>query len=376
MNIDAARVRGLLKGFDFKTLFREQLGWDNYSSQLDIPIDGSAYRLTAIAEKRGFVAYVCTNIPERAIRLKIDRQVTKSVREHLVVYADRDEGQQVWHWVRREAGRPLASRDHRFDASKTGDPLIQKLETLAFSLEQEETLTIVDVAGRVKTALDVDKVTKRFYDSFKTEHAAFLKFIKGIKSNPDLQWYTSLMLNRLMFVYFIQKKGFLDGDVDYLRNRLNRMQAEHGKNKFHTFYRYFLLRLFHDGLGKAPADRKPELEKLLGKVPYLNGGFFEVHPLESAYPKIDIPDKAFEKLFDFFDACQWHLDERPLRADNEINPDVVGYIFEKYINQKQMGAYYTKEDITEYISKSTVIPFLFATAEKKCAIAFKPDGAV
>ena len=69
-------------------------------------------------------------------------------------------------------------------------------------------------------------------------------------------------------------------------------------------------------------------------------------------PKIQIPDEAFTRLFDFFDAYHWHLDERPVRADNEINPDVLGYIFEKYINQKQMGAYYTKEDITGYIARN------------------------
>ena len=115
---------------------------------------------------------------------------------------------------------------------------------------------------------------------------------------------------------------------------------------------------------------------MLGKVPYLNGGFFEVHQLEEQNPDIDIPDEAFEKLFDFFDQYSWHLDERPLRNDNEINPDVVGYIFEKYINQKQMGAYYTKEDITEYISKNTIIPFLFDAARKKCAVAFNPDSAL
>ncbi len=86
------------------------------------------------------------------------------------------------------------------------------------------------------------------------------------------------------------------------------------------------------------------------------------------------PTRRSRKLFEFFEDFRWHLDERPLRADNEINPDVVGYIFEKYINQKQMGAYYTKEDITEYISKNTVIPFLFDAAEKKCPIAFKPDS--
>ncbi|NEQ19194.1 MAG: SAM-dependent DNA methyltransferase [Microcoleus sp. SIO2G3] len=55
---------------------------------------------------------------------------------------------------------------------------------------------------------------------------------------------------------------------------------------------------------------------------------------------------------------------------------MLGYIFEKYINQKQMGAYYTKEDITEYISKNTILPFLFDRAEKGCKVAFKPEGAV
>jgi len=113
-----------------------------------------------------------------------------------------------------------------------------------------------------------------------------------------------------------------------------------------------------------------------GRFPYLNGGMFERHDIEKRYgDDIQIPDKAFERIFDYFDQYQWHLDERPLRADNEINPDVLGYIFEKYINQKQMGAYYTKEDITEYISKNTVLPFLFDAARPKCKIAFEnPDG--
>jgi methylase of polypeptide subunit release factors len=86
--------------------------------------------------------------------------------------------------------------------------------------------------------------------------------------------------------------------------------------------------------------------------------------------RIEIPDRAFERVFAFFDAWDWRLDDRPLRNESEINPDVLGYIFEKYINQKQMGAYYTKEDITDYISKNTIIPFLFDRAQKLCANAF------
>ncbi|MFZ2658570.1 MAG: DNA methyltransferase [Victivallales bacterium] len=395
MKTNSEAVRKCLKSFDFNTLFLEHLGWDKHQAQLEIPMNGSTVNLTAIAQKRGFVAYICKSILDRPTRLKIDHQVTKSVREHFVIYADKPSGQQVWHWVRREPGKPLASRDHRFHVSQSGDHLIQRLELIAVNMQEEEVLTLPDITGRNREAFDVDKITKKFYERFKAEHAAFLKFIKGfpppakvdgkLEPHPDLQWYTSLMLNRLMFVYFIQKKGFLDEDTDYLRNRLSKVRQTRGEDNFHSFYRYFLLRLFHDGLGKSSKERKldPALEKLIGNVPYLNGGFFEEHKLEAAYT-IEIPDEAFEKLFDFFEYADkangvrwnWHLDERALRADNEINPDVVGYIFEKYINQKQMGAYYTKEDITEYISKNTIIPFLFDAARKKCDIAFKPGSAM
>jgi len=192
----------------------------------------------------------------------------------------------------------------------------------------------------------------------------------------DRAWYASLMLNRLMFVYFIQKKGFLDRNETYLTDRLASVQAAAGPGRFHSFYRQFLRRLFHEGLGQAKAARAPDLTHLIGDVPYLNGGLFDVHELEARHSGIDVPDEAFERLFAFFDAWDWHLDDRPLSSGKEINPDVLGYIFEKYINQKQMGAYYTKEDITEYISKNTVIPHLLEQARARCRVAFDGESSV
>ena len=157
MKIDVAAVRKCLKSFDFQTLFREHLGWDNHQAQLDIPVDGDTVRLTAVAQKRGFVAFVCPINPRPATRLKIDHQVTKSAREHFVIYADQAAGQQVWQWVRREPGKPLASRDHRFDVSQSGDPLIQRLEQIAVSLEEEESTharaTLPAVPGTPSTSI-------------------------------------------------------------------------------------------------------------------------------------------------------------------------------------------------------------------------------
>lgn len=377
MNLDAAKARTLLGTFDFGRLFTEELGWDRLSATFTIAVAGTTYALRAVGEKRGMAAVVCEapagqKIPDRATRRKIELQVAKTYLEHLVIFTDTGRAEQIWCWARRETGKPAMVTEHFWYATATNTGFLQKLQAIAFSLAEEDSLTLVDVTSRARAAFDVERVTKRFYDQFKAEHTAFLGFVSGITDVADREWYASLMLNRLMFIYFMQRKGFLNQQRDYLRERLAVCQREKGKDKFYSFYRYFLLRLFHEGLGGKA--RNPELEKLLGRIPYLNGGLFEKHPIEERCPDIKIPDEAFTRIFAYFERYQWHLDERPLRKDDEINPDVLGYIFEKYINQKQMGAYYTKEDITEYITKSTVIPFLFDAAKAKCKVAFENPG--
>lgn len=380
MAVNEPKIRKYLKSFDLVHLFKEELGWDTLGTTYSIPVDGSVFALEPLAQKRGMVALLCQplangTVPEYAVRRRIERELTKSAREHIVIYVDAAKTTQIWQWAKREKGRPTACREHTWRTTQSGDALVQKLRNIAFTLDEEEELSLVLVTGRAKAAFDIERVTKRFYDQFKTEQTKFLGFIKGIEDQGDREWYASVMLNRLMFVYFIQKKNFLDNDPNYLRNRLARVQGSQGKGRFHSFYRYFLLRLFHEGLGER--ERSAELDALLGKVPYLNGGIFAPHQLEQDEKnEIDIVDEAFERVFDFFDRYQWHLDERPLRNDNEINPDVLGFIFEKFINQKQMGAYYTKEDITEYIGRNTIVPYLFDAAKKECRIAFEPQGSV
>jgi hypothetical protein len=376
--IDIARIRRLIKGFDFDGLF-EELGWDRFRRALPIVVDGIEYQLTGVREKRGFQVFHYLvpsgqEFPTSEVMTKIQRAVAKSAHENIVVFSDESKTRQCYRIAKREDGKLLRSTGLDFHEGHSGEALAQRLSKLAISLEEEENIELVDVAKRA-SELFAERATRRFFTEFQRQRETFLTFIKGIKDIQQREWYSSLMLNRLMFVYFVQKKGFLDHDLDYLRNRLKRTQET--KKAFHEFYRYFLIRLFHVGLNKREADRTdPELETLLGKVPYLNGGIFDQHQIEIENKEIKIPDKAFEGLFDFFDQYTWHLDDRPLRNDQEINPDVLGYIFEKYINQKQMGAYYTKGDITEYISKNTIIPYLFEEAARRNTEPFRPEREV
>ena len=378
--LNERETRQYLKESEFENLFTQELGWDRHTQTLPVTVDETEYQLTAIAEKRGMVVFECPateadqRIPDYAIRRKIQKQVEKSVHEHFIIYTNAEKTTDIWQWVKHEQGKPDACREHRYNRNEqSGESLIQKLKTIAFSLAEEEQLTLFEVTGRVRTAFYAERVTKKFYDRFKKEHDAFLKFLNGIPDEEMQRWYASVMLNRLMFIYFIQKKDFLDNNESYLHTKLTESQAK-GTNRY---YKDFLCPLFFEGFAKPEAERSREMKRLLGKIPYLNGGIFQKHQLETLHGEnIEIPDNAFEQIFNFFEQYQWHLDDRPLKNDKEINPDVLGYIFEKYINQKQMGAYYTKEDITDYISKNTIIPFLFDAARKSCKIAFEGDTTI
>ena len=382
MPVSVEELRPHLQAFDFPRLFVESLGWDHYVTEpFVVRVNDRDYTLNPIAEKAGFAVYECdssvdNNIPQYPVRRKIESEVAKRTFEHLIIFTDPGRKAQVWQWVKREGGKPAACREYAYTTGGSGDHLLQRIQPLFVSLDEEPSLNIALVASRVRAALDVERVTKRFYERFQKELEDFGMFIEGITAQGDRDWYASLMLNRMMFVYFVQKQGFLDEDLDYLRNRMKMVREQGGGGRFQKFYRLFLLRLFHEGLGQPESQRAPDLAALLGRVPFLNGGLFDVHDLERDNPDISIPDAAFKLVFDFFDGYRWHLDERPYREDNEINPDVLGYIFEKYVNQKQMGAYYTKEDITGYISRNTVIPFLFDAAKEECPVAFGLDGGI
>ena len=379
MQISRERIRQLLRDFEFETLFIEELGWDRHTQRLNVTVDETEYLLTAIAHKRGMVVFLCAvtpdgTVPDSQIRRKIQREVTRSVHEHLIIFTDADKTTQIWQRViKRQSGRSSAPHEHRYHRGQSGEGLIQKLRTIVFSLDEEENLTLTDVVRRVDAAFNVERVTKQFYDRFKEEHTGFLEFLEGIPDQGMESWYASVMLNRLMFIYFIQKKGFLNDDMNYLRTKLGQSQA----NSNDRYYTDFLCPLFFEGFAKPECERNVEAQQLLGKVPYLNGGIFQRHQIEELHgERIQIANVAFEKLFSFFEMYHWHLDERPFKDDNEVDPEVLGYIFEKYINQEQMGAYYTQEDITEYISKNTIIPFLFDAARKGCRIAFEGEASI
>lgn len=379
----------LVREANFREMFITEMGWNNYHGVAELPpiiIDEVEYSFRTIAERSGFQVLQCEVdvLPQSAVCKRIDSKLRRNANDYIAIYILKNTEHHQWVTpVRQIEKRDLVTIE--YETVEKADFLFSKISDLSFA--NSERTTIVDVKERIQGAFAVnsEKITKEFYTGFKKEHNAFALFISGIddnielKNNRNKQWYTSVMLNRLMFCYFIQKKGFLDGNVNYLRDKLAWCQQKQGEDQFFkSFYQGFLVQLFQDGLNTPTHQR--EFEAVYGKIPYLNGGMFDRHQIEQDYAHIDIADEAFEHLFTFFDKWRWHLDTRISASGKDINPDVLGYIFEQYINDRaQMGAYYTKEDITEYIGRNCILPFLMdkvAHTTQDMEKEFRPNGYV
>ena len=376
-----------IQAANFQELFVSEMGWNNPKGQTLIQvshIDDTDYEFESIAERNGFQILTCLveKIPSASVCKKIDIKLRPSAHDYICIYMEPKGLHHEWVApVNKVEKRDIVTIE--YSSIDQAEFLFSKIDDLSFDLDEQT--TIMDVKQRIQGAfmVNAEQITKNFYAGFKKEHTQFVKYITGIndttddKSNKEKQWYASVMLNRLMFCYFIQKKGFLDMNENYLREKLNKVQQERGENAFfQSFYKGFLIHLFHEGLNGHQRD--DEFLEKYGRIPYLNGGMFDFHDIEKMFKDIDIEDEAFLHLFDFFDKWRWHLDTRITASGKDINPDVLGYIFEQYINDRaQMGAYYTKEDITEYIGKNCILPYLFDAVKKtSSAKDFREDGYI
>ena len=334
------RVRDCLHSFDFKRLFIEELGWSRAKSAKPIPVEVAArtWQATPLAELSGVVAFRVDGVPERDARLAIQKSLAQQAHENLVVFVDADQTRSVWLWVKREGSKRFP-REHLYVKGQPGDLFISKISGIVVDineLDEHGHFPLAQLVDRMKSALDVERVTKKFFREYDAERLEFVTLIEGIADEKARRWYASVLMNRLMFVWFLQRKHFLDGgNPDYLADQLAASQAR-GANQF---YRVFLQALFFEGFAKPPGERSAAATQLIGDIRYLNGGLFIPHKLERQHgDAICVPDRAFAGLFELFARYSWNLDDTPGGHDDEISPDVLGYIFEKYINQKAFGA--------------------------------------
>ena len=322
MSLNLPRVRTALQTFDYPSLFIEELGWNRPSSKRAVPLKGG-YALEEIAQLGGAKVYRVGSpdgeMPDKDTRKLLSKEAATVALEHVLIFERRERNETqalLLYWAKRD-GKKILPREHEFFRGQSGDLFLSKLSSMYVDLKELDErgdLGILEATRKLEGALDLEKVTKRFYGDFQKEHGKFREFILGINDERDRSWYASVLLNRLMFIYFLQKKGFLDGGrTDYLWEKYEETVSS-GKGYFEDF----LKPLFFEGFALSEEQRSPEAKKLLGKIKYLNGGLFLPHPIETKYEStLTVEDAAFAELLrsdgvkGLFERYSWHLDDTP-----------------------------------------------------------------
>src|ERR1035437_2667710 len=114
MALNIENTRTYLQGFDFKTLFIEELGWNNSKNKNAFPftVKESSFYRKAIAELSGATVYEITNdegnIPDSKTRDAISKEIQKINFEHILIFIDNNRSQTIWRWVKKQEKKNLA----------------------------------------------------------------------------------------------------------------------------------------------------------------------------------------------------------------------------------------------------------------------------
>jgi hypothetical protein len=186
---------------------------------------------------------------------------------------------------------------------------------------------------------------------------------KGIRD------FNKKLLGRIVFLYFIQKKGWLGvpsksdwgkGEFDFLSNLF-----KNTKNP-DLFYSELLSKLFFDTLNTKRKDDLIELVKGEPcRIPYLNGGLFEED--DKKHRNLIFPANLFKSLFDFFNQYNFTIyEDDPNDHTVAVDPEMLGHIFENLLeDNKDKGAYYTPKEIVHYMCQESFIEYLTTWFENK-----------
>lgn len=239
-----------------------------------------------------------------------------------------------------------------------------------------------------RTAFDVERVTDRFFVSYREVFEKVENEVKrSISDHEEVRLYTQRLFNRLMFIYFIQKKGWLsfNGDNNYMRALFN--EAEKNKENFLSQRLHWL---FFYGMGNAGLIQDPQLQGFLeakrGIVPFLNGGLFDIEDDYDAKlsdekrfqaADVEISNEAFERILLLFERYNFTIEEStPLDVQVAVDPEMLGKVFEELVTGRhETGSYYTPRAVVAFMCREALKHYLANSESNAEAIALFVDDA-
>ncbi len=219
----------------------------------------------------------------------------------------------------------------------------------------------------LKDAFSVDSLSDEFFKEYHRHYDIIIDYLAK-NANLDvkdsiLHDYVKKMMGRIVFLHFLQKKGWLNDDTNYLKNLFFMQPLDRQAD----FLEKVLEPLFF-GIFNTESDNRRELFEKEGwdrelleqwrELPYLNGGLFERDEVDDM--RITLPSKLFEDLFNFMASYNFTVDENdPDDAEIGVDPEMLGKIFESLLeDNKAKGAFYTPKEIVRYMCKESLIAYL------------------
>lgn len=189
--------------------------------------------------------------------------------------------------------------------------------------------------ARAGEILGTERVGRRFFEQFRLTLEAMAAGADRSARPEERRHLALIQLTRVLFLYFVQAKGWLDGRPDFLRRQVDRCLGRRGQ-----LHRHFLRPLFFGTLNRPAAER--ERSSTFGRIPFLNGGLFEPHPLERRC-RADFGNAVWRGAFDdLFERFEFTVREGS--APGTIAPDMLGRVFEGVMApaaRHASGTYYT-----------------------------------
>ncbi len=176
-------------------------------------------------------------------------------------------------------------------------------------------------------------------------------------------------LNRLMFLYFIAKKRWLNDNPKFIKWYWERYREEkrHGRVQDNTFYEMWLQVLFLQAFNNQYSHSHylpKDVDKVLAEAPYLNGGLFKRNDLDDL--KFHISDSLFEAVFSFFEKYNFTIrEELPLDVEVAVDPQMIGYVYESLSNvaeeiyeRQDLGIFYTPTVEVDFMCRRSMVEYL------------------
>ena len=226
-----------------------------------------------------------------------------------------------------------------------------------------------DRTGNIHRALgeafDVEAVTKRFFEEYKAVFDYAMKSVTGFGASDEeaKKLFVQTLFNRLMFVYFVSRKGWLkfNGSRDYLNALWKDYPAQSDDRNFYTNR---LVPVFFAGMNNPQSmdlvTNNPALYSLIGDVPFLNGGLFDETKLDKR-PDVVVPDDVVQKvLTELFDAFNFTvMESTPLDVEVAVDPEMLGKVFEELVTGRhESGSYYTPRPVVSFMCREALKGYL------------------